>query len=635
MNKQIPTKIIYYLIAGSIILLSFFHHSSLYSPFLNSDDAVVVLMIHDFNFPQDLYFWSANRFGSLIPLAGQFFYKILHFTPIQSEAITHYFLLLFGFLGYASLFKSNVVRLLFAVIWFFPPLRMIDVLKASQGEQYALIGISVFLINTLYARPIQQYHLKENILLLLITGIFIASVWVSDLAIITISIIVFIYTVRYRRGKSANNSFTILKKPELYYIILGFIACALFIYYAKTNAVREENFYSFFDPKIILENFTIFLSTIRDLFLFNIKEPFTSLYTYLLLFIVLISIVLHRKIRLAGHNVIWATIFILDLALVFIVILSSTWAYQNGVPRRYFVCSYISFWLAVLVILDHIQEIKFKWLLYGFVAVTVLLGGLGTFYNYKYISPGSLKPTIEIASEFKSLGKIGIISEYWNSYINAAPEPDNIKATPNDKSLVRKQSYIDSVFSQPQIYVIRDMWMDFFPDTLEQFGYVLVKDGSEFRLGNCQVCQYKKTKYCKTFGLEKLKYDVSQEIAENELNNKVLYFPSTCTLCKEKHVVFGPFIPIGIGDFKAWFYIKTIQNNKDSAFALLDVTADYGKIQLASKKLSKIDFTTIENNYEYIDLDFTTSKRYNGVEFRIYFYGNADLYFDHIKLIEK
>jgi hypothetical protein len=178
------------------------------------------------------------------------------------------------------------------------------------------------------------------------------------------------------------------------------------------------------------------------------------------------------------------------------------------------------------------------------------------------------------------------------------------------------------------------MWMDFFPDTLEQFGYVLLKDGGEFRLANSQVCKYKKIKNSKTFGLDKLKYDVSQVTAEDELNKRVIYVPSKCNSCKEKHIIYGPYIPIGIGDFKVRFYIKTIQNNKDSAFALLDATADYGKITLASKKISKLDFSTV-GNYQYIDLDFITSKRYNGVEFRIYYYGNAELYFDHIKLIEK
>ncbi len=633
MNKHLLHYIFYYLTLVIIVLFSFFHHSSLYSPFLNTDDAVVALMIHDFNLPQDLYYWNSNRFGSLIPMAGQFFYQILHFSPIQSESLTHYLLLIAGFLGFASLFKSNIIKLIFAVVWFLPPLRMIDILKLSQGEQYALIGISVFIINKLYSYQFERYRFKEHVLLILTTFIFIASLWVSDLAIVTIGLIVIVSAVLYIKHIKVNTYTTILKKPELYYIIFGFIAGAIFIYYAKVNAVRTENYYDFFNPKTIIESLKVFIGTMRDLFLFRIREPFTSLYIYLLLCGAFFIILNYRKIKLTKNISKWVIIFMIDFILVFILIISSKWVNLNEVSRRYFVCNYISFWIVFLLTIDNIKEIKFRWFLNVFIAITVLSGGLGTIYNYKYISPGRLKPTIEIASEFKSLGKIGIISEYWNSYINSAPDPDNIKVTPHDRSLVRKQSLVDSVFSQPQLYVIRDMWMDFFPDTLEQFGYVLLKDGSEFRLSNCQICKYKKIKVNKIFDLEKLKYGVSKVMIDKELNKKVLYVPAKCDLCKDKYIVFGPCTRIGIGDFRAQFCLKTVPKN-DDAIALLDVSAERGQIQLATKKISKNDFISI-GKYEYIELEFKTTKRYSNIEFRIYYYGNADLFFDHIKLMEK
>jgi hypothetical protein len=36
------------------------------------------------------------------------------------------------------------------------------------------------------------------------------------------------------------------------------------------------------------------------------------------------------------------------------------------------------------------------------------------------------------------------------------------------------------------------MWLDSFPDTLVQFNQVLIKDGQEFRIGNCIACKYLK-----------------------------------------------------------------------------------------------------------------------------------------------
>lgn len=75
-----------------------------------------------------------------------------------------------------------------------------------------------------------------------------------------------------------------------------------------------------------------------------------------------------------------------------------------------------------------------------------------------------------MVDEFRSLGKIGIISNYGNSYITFCANPGSIIATPHDKTwVVRNKSFVDEVFKNKHIYVFRDMWMDSFPDTLVQF----------------------------------------------------------------------------------------------------------------------------------------------------------------------
>ncbi|MCC7332613.1 MAG: hypothetical protein IT232_08400 [Flavobacteriales bacterium] len=89
------------------------------------------------------------------------------------------------------------------------------------------------------------------------------------------------------------------------------------------------------------------------------------------------------------------------------------------------------------------------------------------------------------------MGKIGIIAEYWNSYGTSFVNPNLIKATPHDK-IVSNSFLVDSVFSQPHIYLIKDGWLDFFPDTLNQFNHTLVKEGEMFFIGNCWVNEYKK-----------------------------------------------------------------------------------------------------------------------------------------------
>ena len=179
------------------------------------------------------------------------------------------------------------------------------------------------------------------------------------------------------------------------------------------------------------DSLRIFAGMMMNLFMFRIKEPFTSLYTYLILILLLFLMTKKSNIRYSENQLKWTVIFTLDLIILFGIILSSKWANMNGVPRRYFNCNYISFWIAFLVTFDCLQETKKKRLLNGLLLFTVILGGLGTIYNYKFISPKKLTPTIQTVREFEKLGKIGIISEYWNSYLSSLSNPVLIKATPN------------------------------------------------------------------------------------------------------------------------------------------------------------------------------------------------------------
>lgn len=509
---------------------------------------------------------------------------------------------------------------------------MIDVIKYIFGLQYALIGISIFIMNQLYTKSIDKNIYRYHLFLLLITLLLILSIWVSDTAMLTVFIILSIHFAFYFNKYKPNIYKVLHRKSELYYIISGLIAGGLLIYYAKSHAIRVENYYDFLDIRIFADSFRIFTGTMIDLFLFRIDEPFTSIYSYLILVFLLFLMLKKGNIKYSKNQVKWIVIFTLDLILVFIIILTSKWANLNGIPRRYFGCSYISFWIIFLITFESLQRIKEIKLMNGLLLLTVILGGLGTIYNYKYISPKKLTPTIKTVREFEKLGKIGIISEYWNSYLSSASNPSQIKATPHKDYNVRNQNLVDSVFAQHKIYVIRDMWMDEFPDTLEQFGYCLVKKGEEFRTGGSQVCNYSKIKIHKRFDLEKFKYNDALAIDDRNLG-KLIYISANCDSCKDRYFVYGPSIPIGIGKFTARFYIRASNFIDENPVALLDITLDYGMIPLAAKKIDHTDFAA--DSFRYIDLDFKTVKRYQNLEFRICYYGKADLYFSHVELKEK
>jgi hypothetical protein len=486
-------KIFFYLVIGLIFLLSFYYYSSLFYPILNSDNAVTILMIHSFNLPSDLYFWGQDRMGSLIPLIGQIPFKLFNFSALASEAITHYLILLLGFLAFSSLLKSYFYKIILAFIWFLPPIRLIDGIQLYSGIEYSLIAISCYLFNLSDKENIQKKIFLHHFILLLITLILIASIWVSDMALMSVFLLIVIQLFYYlRKNKLTKLAF---KNPKLYYALIGILIGYIFIHYAKSISSNRQDYTTFSDINTILQSIIIFYNTIADIFLFRATEPFTSIYAYMVIIIIGFSFFVLRKIKINGSTKKWAVFFLADAIVVFVVIIISQWTFLSNVPRRYFTCTYIAFSFFLLLLFDNlVLANKHNYFLKIFIFLTVFIGGAGTIYNLKYIWPKTLKPKIEIVDEFKKLGKIGIISEYWNSYITSCPNPDLIIATPNEQSYVRNKKITDEVFRQKKLYVIKDMWLESFPDTLKQFGHILLKDGKPFNIGDCNVCKYKKIK---------------------------------------------------------------------------------------------------------------------------------------------
>lgn len=449
-------------------------------------------MIHNFQLPHDLYFWGQDRYGSLIPLLGQVFYRGLGFSPLTSESITHYLLLIAGYFAFATFFKSKFSRIILAIAWFFPPLRIIDLLRLNIGEEYSLLAIGIYFLNIFNKNEFASNRLKHHLLLIGITLLFSIATWVSDLAIVSISLIVMlqVYFEKFRNNTTKNISFK--WKPGIYYFVGGFIIGIAFILYGKFYAEKSPEYISFNDFSSTIASVKIFGDSIFELLLFKASEPFTSLYFYLVIILSLTLFVFRSKILFDENQKKWFLFFVLDCLFIFLVIMISKWSFTNSVPRRYFTSNYIMLLLAFLLAFEYFAESNMKKIMQVVLLTTVIIAGAGSLYNLKYIWPKTLKPRAEYAREFESLGRIGIIGNYWNSYINSVTKPNQIIATPDDRSSVRNRPMAYEVMKRETFYIIRDGWMDSFPDSLNQFGTPLYKNGEEFRMGDCYVCRYRK-----------------------------------------------------------------------------------------------------------------------------------------------
>ncbi|MBI5541799.1 MAG: hypothetical protein HY951_17190 [Bacteroidia bacterium] len=480
-------KIAYYLTFLIIVIISFRIYSSVFYPGLNSDNAVTILMVHYFNLPDDIYFWGQDRMGSVIPLFAQIPNKLFHLSAIYSEAIVHYLILIIGFFSISSFFKNYFTKLMLALILFLPPAREVEVTQLTLSIQYMFLFLGIYFI-----LKQNSSNIKSHLFFLFAMLSFIIAVWDSDLALVSVALFVFLYLYYFLKDFSLK---TILNNKFIYYLLFCTLLGSCFIFYAKSNSANRTDYTLLSKPEEIIETFKIFAKSLNDIFLFKINETFTSIYSYLALFTVALFIWFSKNIRFKELLSKRLFIFLLiDVIVIFIVIMITKWTFMNGVPRRYFNCTYISLSVAILVLFENLELSKIKYYLVKYVLlVTVIIGSFGTLFTVKYIWFHPFKPYSEIISELDKLGEIGIIGDYWNSYICSINKPDVIKATPHDQACVRNYKLVDEVFKQEKIYLIKDLWFESYPDTIVQFGRTLIKQEEPFVLANATLCRYKLT----------------------------------------------------------------------------------------------------------------------------------------------
>ncbi|MBK7469117.1 MAG: hypothetical protein IPJ43_21340 [Saprospiraceae bacterium] len=487
-----PITLKYSITIFVIIALSYFYYSFSYYPLLNSDDALSVLMAHYYQFPKDLYCWGQDRGGTLIPMLSQFFIQVFGISALTAVSLSSYLILIIGFLSLSSLIQSNYYKLIFAIFWFFPFQRFIDLLRFPIGVEYSLLGLAIFLFYKLERiDPLQKF--SKHTLVVAIIVILTLAVWVSDLAMVSILVLMGILFLFHCIKKHS----IVVNRITWVYSFIGIIICFTFITYAKSFAIiKTKNYLSINGLNEIEQSLQIIRDAFWTCLTFNSKETIVNSYIYLVIFFIIYFsyFIFNKKAikELASNK--WISFFAADTVAIFITFLLSSWVLANGMGRWYFVASYISLSLTIILSLDLLEKrFNLKYLRIGILLIA-LVGALSPIYTMKYVRPKTLRPMAEVVGELKQLGEIGLIAEYWNSYINSCPDPELIVVSPHDQLGSRNQAIVDKLFTRKNIYVIKDMWLEEFPDTLYQYGHTLVKVGDQFKLAGSDLCKYEKVK---------------------------------------------------------------------------------------------------------------------------------------------
>lgn len=573
------SKPFYLLGLALIVVVSFLFFGSINDPLMNSDDGVGVLMTHYLDFPHDIYFWGQDRLGSLIPLISQVWTKGLGMSPLMAYSFTNYLLLTLGFVGFSTFFRDNTTKLLFALLWFFPYHHFADLLHYPIGIGYSIIGSSILLIRLLDFDQRSVFYWKNHLLLLLLVLWLGAGIWMSDLVVINLCGLLFAYFIY--RWKTQRKWFP---RPEvIFWTLVGAACWGAFIVYAKVNAPsKTPDFQSFNTLSDAGRAFGFLYETTLDLFTGKGIDLISTIYPWLILLLFALYAVLYfrGKIRLTQEARKWVFFLRLDFLLVLIVLFSLHWVLVNELNRRYFVASYIVLGLMTLLYTEHAQlTVKARRLLTGFLFLIAFTGAASHFSYMLTIRPKSLQPAAEQTREFERYGRIGIIADYWLAYRHACVNPEMIKATPHDMSDVKNRALIADVFAQPRLFVLRDGWMQAFPDTLPQFKIPLIRVGKPFRIAGNDACEYRRLSLTHRYTINEL--TIPDETWKQDTSGQTVVRVQKGDDMKDRIVLSGPFCTLVPGNYSVTYRVKAHElPQQDSIIGEMLISAEYGAIPI-------------------------------------------------------
>jgi hypothetical protein len=594
--------------------------------------AITVLMAQNLNLPGDLYFWGQDRGGSLIPLLANILVEAYKFPAGLAVSLIHYLILIAGFFAVASFFRNRNLKLILALIWFFPSWHFLEQVILLCGIQMCMIAIALYFLKV---KQMAVNRYLQLVWLSLACLSFLIAIWVSDLAVISLFIVALIvlwkYLPMFRKKRYLfffKDRNTLLQAAL---VAAWFILGTAFILYAKHKATRTEAYHinHLNHPGEIFAILKIISYSLWRVFIFASENFMESIYAWAIVAgIPLVISLSHTRSHFlkfcSSHK--WLIFFALNGIIIFILLVLSHWIYLNGPPRRYFTLVYISLWIAMLLYVEatgsHNRQLRMIILL-----IVVLIGSISSFNRFFF--PERLPSRLTAMADFKKLGDFGLISDYRDAYLIASIDPKHIVATPHDKDDVKNHYLPELVFKMPKLYLAKDGWMDSFPDTITQFGHILSRKGSGFMVAAIALCQYERVYFKRKFSCEEMQHQGTVSTDPLAGSGKSVVIGKDFD--RKKHFIYGPFLSLQHGTILVQYRLKSEPDLNTRNIAVLEISAEYGKKVLATQAIRSCDFQR-RDKYQFFDLKTTLDKDYKGVEFRIMYLGGPDLYFDRVEL---
>lgn len=469
-----------------IVCTSFLLLSPWGSPILNSDGAIEVLMAFWYRLPDDVYYWGQDRGGSLLPLLSALPVRLLHSDPLLTISVVRYLIMVAGMLGYFTIIRLPFCRLCFAIAFFLPAFPFSDIPWYTIGIEYSLLGILVGLSARILDssnKPEQSYPIFSHGVFILVS---VVAVWVSDAALMTTVLLAAFLVWKLWPAKKHRNNFMLLQSVALAMTLL------VWAWLKSMAPIKTDSYSNLHGIESAGQSLHQLVHSVIDYLAFRIGDHIVSIGAWCMVMTIAATTLLRISIGVrGGGKKPYHVFFFLNAFSLLIMLQFSTWVSLNGMGRRYFIGVYVSLVIALLLWLQEMSEVKPRFLpavarsLIG----TALMGVFTTLYHFARHDPGNLT---SVRSRISALPKdIGIIGNYWNSYIFSIQHPGRVIATPHERDVVRNPLLVQEVFRQPRLFLVRDQWMESFPDSIWQFGRRLERIGKERFMAGSYFCEYR------------------------------------------------------------------------------------------------------------------------------------------------
>ncbi|MFZ4799012.1 MAG: hypothetical protein ACOYMA_16040 [Bacteroidia bacterium] len=451
-----------YFLCFAIISLSFYYFSGLNSVSFNSDQAVQVLMIKDFQWPSDAYYWGQNRLGSLLPLISYILYAFLKIHPIILVSIVNYAMLLIGWIIFSKFLKSNWAKLLFCIAIFLPhPAYFFIILIGHPYQgQFFTLALSTLFFNNLYSKiaSFEKWNFKDYLKLISTIFTSLLAVWVSELSLVFYAFILF-YILFSNEIRKAIFSISVFKSNLLMPIItsislllLGFFLLIDLKHNFESDPVYDLIFIDSFE-KISLQFHYFYSQLIDVLLLQNHHTVFECLFYYAVIFSIIVVVFNFKKIDKTNQQIFKSLglTFVVAVVLLFF----SSWNFRSKYDPKYYTLLYALFYVFIGVGFNALNQIK-QIVLFVMLSTTILYSNflfLKIYYDEKSV--------LEQYNSVIDLPKGTLVSDYWKAYKIAAIGFDSLEGVPKDYWNCRNIDKIKKWSKNENFYFIKSELFEF------------------------------------------------------------------------------------------------------------------------------------------------------------------------------